>query len=125
MSEELLDAPHVPLGEHHYGLPTAKAQTKNQRIEAHDGRETGNVIIRRNDSRDISPAELKLLRVGHQLWLDRKKALKSGTVDDYRAIEAALETVWQLKRELRAELKATRAKEAEATREYFRHRKAA
>ena len=82
-------------------------------------------IIRRNDTRDISPAELKLVRVGHFLWLDRRKALKSGTVDDYRAIEAALETVWQLKRELRQELKASRAKEAEATREYFRLRKAA
>jgi hypothetical protein len=81
--------------------------------------------IRRNDTRDLSPAELLSIRTGHHLWLDRRKALKSGTVDDYRAIEAALETVWQLKRELRAELKAARAKESEATREYFRHRKAA
>jgi hypothetical protein len=87
--------------------------------------EKTNGQIRRNDTRDVSPAELKLIRVGHSLWLERRKALKSGTVDDYKAIEAALETVWLLKRELRAELKAARAKEAQATREYFRRRKAA
>ena len=41
--------------------------------------EKTNEQIRRNDTRDISPAELKLIRVGHLLlWLERRKALKIG-----------------------------------------------
>jgi hypothetical protein len=76
-------------------------------------------VVRRNDTRDISPAELKLVRVGHLLWLDRRKALKSGDVQQVRAVNEALETVWRLKRELRAELKAERAKESARLRAHF------
>jgi len=82
-------------------------------------------IIRRNDLRDLSPAELKLVRAGHFLWLDRKKALKSSDVQLVRAIDEALETVWRLKRELRQELKAERAKESARLRAHFAERKAA
>jgi hypothetical protein len=82
-------------------------------------------IMRRNDTRDMSPAEVKLVRIGHLLWLDRKKSLKSGDVEQVWAIDAALETVWRLKRELRAELKVQRAEESAKLRAYFAERKAA
>jgi hypothetical protein len=82
-------------------------------------------IIRRNDTRDMSPAELKLVRVGHFLWLDRKKALKSSDVQLVRAIDEALDTIWRLKRLLRAELKVQRAEESARLRAYFVERKAA
>ena len=82
-------------------------------------------VIRRNDTRDISPAELKLVRIGHLLWLDRKKALKSSDVQLVGAIDEALETVWRLKRELRAELKVERANESAKLRAHFAELKAA
>ncbi len=75
--------------------------------------------IQRNDTRDINPAELKLIRVGHFLWFEWKRALKSGHLLQIRASEAALEDVWRLKRELRAELKQKRAEESARLRAKF------
>jgi hypothetical protein len=76
--------------------------------------------ITRNDRRDISPAELKLIRVGHLLWLERRSALKSEDVRQVRALDEALETVWQLKRQVRAEEKALRAEKSAKLKERFR-----
>ena len=45
---------------------------------------------------------LKLVRVGHHLWRLRAKSLYTG--HERMAIEAALETIWQAKRELKAEI---------------------
>lgn len=89
--------------------------------------QTGRAIPRnrRNDKYNVSPAELLLIRAGQHLWQARKKALKSQTVDEYRALDAALETVWEAKRLVRAELKAEREKAAEQVRAYFAERKAA
>jgi hypothetical protein len=75
--------------------------------------------IQRNDKRDTSRSELKLIRVGHMLWLDRRSALKSGDVGQVRGIDDALETVWRLKRELRAEEKLERAEKSAKLRERF------
>jgi len=76
-------------------------------------------VIRRNDTRDTDPGELKLIRIGHLLWLDRKKSLKSGDVAQVRAFDEALETVWKAKREKRAELKVERAEKSASLRLKF------
>lgn len=83
------------------------------------------MIANRNDRHDVDRAELLLIRAGHHLWSQRKKALKSGMVNDYRVFDEALETVWAAKRQVRAELKAKRAEAARKAREYFESRKAA
>jgi hypothetical protein len=82
-------------------------------------------MISRNDRYDVDRAELKLIRVGHFLWLDRKKALKASDVSLVHAIDASLEIVWQLKREVRAELKVKREAAAAKLGAYFQQRKAA
>jgi len=74
---------------------------------------------RTNDSRDIDPAELKLIRVGHFIWLERKRALQSEDVEHVRALDAALQTVWELKRQRRAELKVERAERSKQLRQRF------
>jgi hypothetical protein len=76
-------------------------------------------VLRRNDTRDTHPAEVKLIRVGHLLWLDRRKALKSGDVEQVRALDEALETVWKAKREKRAELTVERAEKSATLRLKF------
>jgi hypothetical protein len=73
----------------------------------------------------MSPGELRLVRLGHLLWLDRKKALKLSDVQLLGAIDDALEAVWRLKRELRQELKAERAKESARLCAHFAELKAA
>jgi hypothetical protein len=59
------------------------------------------------DYRDLERGEAQLIRVGHALWRDRRKS--GDTVSEREGINAALETVWQLKREYRAELAKKRA----------------
>jgi hypothetical protein len=76
-------------------------------------------VTRRNETRDIDHGELKLIRVGHLLWLDRKKSLKSGDVLQVRAFDEALESVWKAKREKRVELKVERAEKSASLREKF------
>jgi hypothetical protein len=74
----------------------------------------------RNDRHDIDWRELKLLRVGHYLWaIYKKECGKSGTVSEEMALESALRQVWDLKKELRRELKTERAARAELVRERF------
>jgi hypothetical protein len=74
----------------------------------------------RNDRHDIDPRELKLLRVGHYLWtIYKKECVKSGNVSQQRALETALRQVWDLKQELRQELKAERAAPAKLLRDRF------
>jgi hypothetical protein len=80
----------------------------------------------RNDRRDVGPGELRLIRLGHALWLQMKRDRRQngGTVPQDDPIWQALETVWRLKREYRAELAQRRAVESAKTREFFRsHRK--
>ena len=75
----------------------------------------------RNDRHDTDRRELKLIRVGHYLWaLYKKECGKSGNVEQERALYEALQTVWNLKVELRKDLKAERAVKAAAMRERFR-----
>lgn len=59
------------------------------------------------DYRDLDRGESKLIRIGHALWRDRRKLVD--TVAEREGIHAALETVWQAKREYRAELERKRA----------------
>ena len=59
------------------------------------------------DYRDLDRGEAQLIRVGHALWRDRLKL--GDTVAEREGINAALESVWQAKREYRAELAAKRA----------------
>lgn len=82
-------------------------------------------VLLRNDKRDVDLGELKLIRVGHFLWLDRRKALKSDDVGQLRALDEALETVWKAKREKRAELKVQRAEKAASMNLRFRKQVAA
>jgi hypothetical protein len=77
--------------------------------------------ITRNDRHDTHLAELKLIRTGHALWaIWKKERRKSGYVEQQCPILAALRTVWDLKAQVRAELKARRAAKSEVTREYFK-----
>jgi hypothetical protein len=76
-------------------------------------------IVNRNDRHDTDPTEAKLIRIGHFLWkLYWQAKTEAG-------LESALETVWQAKREYRAELKQERAASARQLREYWASRKAA
>ena len=52
-------------------------------------------------------AELTLIRAGQHLWAWWKRSCgKNRQVSESEALYAALETVWNCKRELRAEMKA-------------------
>jgi hypothetical protein len=70
--------------------------------------------LRRNDRHDLDPYELKLIRVGHALWAEwkRDRGAKWGSVGEGGALYAALETIWRLKREYRAELAEERRQRA-------------
>jgi hypothetical protein len=59
------------------------------------------------DYRDLERGEAQLIRVGHALWRDRRKL--GDTVSEREGINAAIESVWQAKREYRAELAEKRA----------------
>jgi hypothetical protein len=59
------------------------------------------------DYRDLDRGEAKLIRIGHALWRDRRK-LADG-VTEREGLNAALESVWQAKREYRTELAKKRA----------------
>ena len=59
------------------------------------------------DYRDLDRGEAQLIRVGHALWRDRRKL--GDTVAEREGIYAALERVWQVKREYRAERARKRA----------------
>jgi hypothetical protein len=80
--------------------------------------------ISKIDRHDIDRAELLLIRAGHHLWMERKRALWAGETQLVAGINEALESVWAAKRLVRTELKLKRAKAAEALREYFKRRKA-
>jgi hypothetical protein len=72
-----------------------------------------------NDIRDIDPYELKLIRVGHALWLLFRKARKSEPLSEIKALEEALKTVWELKRQYRQDLAEKRIERNRAVRERF------
>jgi len=76
--------------------------------------------MKRNDTRDIDTHELKLIRVGHALWAMFRKARKSEPLSEIRALEEALKTVWELKRQYRQELAAKRIERNRVVRERFR-----
>lgn len=81
--------------------------------------------IQKVDRHDPDRAELTLIRCGHHLWLGRKRALKASDAPLVRALDASLETVWELKRIVRAELKVKRAAAAATLRQYWKERKEA
>jgi hypothetical protein len=72
------------------------------------------------DYRDIAPAELKVIRVGHFLWLRYKNARNRGDASESADLAASLEAVWAAKRVLRAELKVKRAEASRKMAEYFK-----
>lgn len=59
------------------------------------------------DYRDLDRVEARLIRIGHAIWRDRRKLVD--TVTEREAINEALESVWQAKREYRTELAKKRA----------------
>jgi hypothetical protein len=80
----------------------------------------------RHDTFDIDRRELKLIRVGHYLWaLGKKECGKSQPLRESGPIWDALQTVWNIKVELRKELKVERAALSEIARERFKLLKAA
>jgi len=66
---------------------------------------------KRYDYRDATRAELLLTRAGHHLWAQtRCLRAKSGDTDAERlALCAALEIVWEAKRRVKEETRASRA----------------
>ena len=76
-------------------------------------------VVNRNDRHDLDPTEAKLIRIGHYLWKLYWQARGEA------GLENALEAVWQVKREYRAELKTRREASAQKLREYWASRRAA
>ncbi len=78
--------------------------------------------MNRNDHRDADVYELKLIRVGHALWamMKRDRAQNRRYLPESDPIWKALENVWDLKRQYRAELAAKRIVETARLRERFR-----
>lgn len=82
--------------------------------------------MKRNDTYDIDTHELKLIRVGHYLWaLLKRSARKSEPLSEIEALEEALATVWELKRQYRQELRLKRAERNAVVRLRFQNRRAA
>jgi hypothetical protein len=73
------------------------------------------------DYRDIDRGELKLIRVGHALWVQykREKRQNGGYLSEEQPIYAALQTIWRLKREYRAGLRLKLAAQSQKIREKF------
>jgi len=73
------------------------------------------------DYRNIARGELKLVRVGHALWdqWKRDRGAKWGTLGESGPLWAALQNVWNLKREYRAELQRQRRAEFASRRHQF------
>jgi len=73
------------------------------------------------DYRDLDMGELKLIRVGLSLWsqLKQLRAQNGGYVSERHPLYEALQTVWRLKRERRAELRQKRAVRSSKLREKF------
>jgi hypothetical protein len=76
----------------------------------------------RNDTRDIDPYELKLIRAGHAVWAlyRREKPELGGYPGESGPLWEALQTIWGAKEAYRAELKVRRAEESAKVRERFR-----
>jgi hypothetical protein len=70
------------------------------------------------DYRDLDRGEAQLIRIGHALWRDRRKL--GNTVAEREGIHAALESVWQAKREYRAEVANRRALRFSQYREVYK-----
>ena len=75
----------------------------------------------KHDRRDTTPAELRLIRVGHALWaILRRDRRKNGVhVSEEQALYDAIEIIVRLKRELRDELAAERTERSKLVRERF------
>lgn len=73
------------------------------------------------DYRDVDRWELKLVRVGHALWEQwkRDRGAKWGAVGERGPLWAAIQNVWRLKKDYRAELAIHRRAEFEARRHSF------
>lgn len=69
-------------------------------------------LRRRNDRHDPDPWELKLIRAGHHIWRPYRleKAKFGGYPSESGPLWEALQTIWNAKREYRAELAAKRKK---------------
>jgi hypothetical protein len=76
-------------------------------------------IVNKNDKHDLDPTEGKLIRIGHYLWKLYWQAKSEP------GLEGALEAVWQVKREYRAELKTRREVSAQKFTAYWKQRRAA
>lgn len=75
----------------------------------------------RNDRCNTSKPELLLIRTGQHLWANYKRECgKTRNVSERQALYAALEQVWERKRELRTELRMRRADRAALLRQRFR-----
>ena len=78
-------------------------------------------ILRRNDRVNVDRGELRLIRVGQALWaiVKRDRARNGGYLSQSDPIWEALATVWNLKREYRAELVRRRQAESAELRAKF------
>jgi hypothetical protein len=106
------------------GVLMPRVLAKNPGIDSEEARLQAKSLPQkttgRNDRHDIDRRELTLLRVGHYLWaIYKKECGKSGNVSQQSVLATALRQVWDLKQELRQELKAERAARVELLRERF------
>lgn len=79
------------------------------------------VLMSKYDRCDPDHGITKLTRAGHHLWHLRRK--KGVTADEEQAIDAALETIWQAKRERKSEVAVAQSNRAARTRQYFVNRR--
>ena len=69
------------------------------------------------DYRDPTWQELILVRAGHHLWALRRKL--GCTVHEQTAIDAALETVWEAKKQVKADIAARNREEFAKRKDFF------
>jgi hypothetical protein len=65
----------------------------------------------RYDRRDPTPAEMRLTRASHHIWrliraMRRKQSGTEAERIEFDALEGALETIWEAKRQVKREIKA-------------------
>jgi len=83
------------------------------------------MTVQSNERRYVSRLEAFLIHVGHFVWLEMLKARKSKDVHQEMALYEAVESVWEAKRQLRAEMKAERAGKTKELDAYFAEHRAA
>ena len=73
---------------------------------------------------EVIDSERRLVRLGHILWYMKKKSLKSNDAYAVNGFNVALECIWEIKRQVRKELKAATVLESQRVRARLGRKKA-